>query len=839
MPEEIERFRHLLLHGHVEEQRFTPQGRGGFKSREVERESHGRHLSGQVQTALEIQDDARDSFDIDELRSLGVILTIESAQGFLLKLESLDRLSRHRRVPKRPMWLLLSVTPAKDELPEQAHVWVSDDYRQAFLNLFEAFISEDHGLSGRPKNRLLIANIDRIRATALRDLWQSDGEPPDHGVYWWEIWLRASEDAVDLARRFAAVAQLSIADRCLRLDNRHVVWIEARWDDLVPLPASAVPIAEIRRPQFVDTIQDLDREAQGEYADDLASRVSASLPHAPAVCLLDTGARRSHVLLENSLSHSDMHTVVGGPLGDQHGHGTLMAGLALFGPLDQLLTSNDPVDLIHRLESVKFIPDQGDGHEPESYGIVTAEAIVLPEIESGRRRTYCLTVTGRPERAGEPSLWSAAVDALAMGTGVGRSDTGIDLIGLPDPDARRLVVVSTGNVEGPYMVDYLSKCDLSPVEDPAQAWNALVVGAHTELCNTPSDFSYEGWEPVAVSGDISPHSRTGLIAGGTKWPNRPDICMEGGNVLADGRGDFDSRHPTVSLSTTASKSDGAIGSANATSAATAQASRLAARAMAVYPEFWAETIRGLMTHAAEWTPHMRRLIDQEQSKTGRRNMLRRYGWGVPNAQMVESSARNAVTMVTQDEFVPFTGKEYSMRQFRLHTLPWPSEVLSQIGEEDVELRVTLTYFIEPSGSRRGWRHRYAYASHGLRFELQRPNEPVTDFVQRAGRLATAEESGRGVASRPINWLVGPNQRNSGSLHQDIWLGHGAELATTGAIAVYPVGGWWKNNGRKDRQDLPVRYALLVSLRTPAEEIDLYTPIAVQAGVPVEAVAVEV
>lgn len=74
-----------------------------------------------------------------------------------------------------------------------------------------------------------------------------------------------------------------------------------------------------------------------------------------------------------------MHTVVGEPAGDIHGHGTLIAGLALFGPLDKALLTNNDVRLRHRLESVKFLPDQGKTtHDPLAYGIVTAEAVAVP-----------------------------------------------------------------------------------------------------------------------------------------------------------------------------------------------------------------------------------------------------------------------------------------------------------------------------------------------------------------------------------------------------------------------------------------------------------------------------
>ena len=40
----------------------------------------------------------------------------------------------------------------------------------------------------------------------------------------------------------------------------------------------------------------------------------------------------------------------------------------------------------------------------------------------------------------------------------------------------------------------------------------------------------------------------------------------------------------------------------ATSAATAQAARLAARIAAAHPGLWPETIRALIVHSAEWTP---------------------------------------------------------------------------------------------------------------------------------------------------------------------------------------------------------------------------------------------
>ena len=92
-----------------------------------------------------------------------------------------------------------------------------------------------------------------------------------------------------------------------------------------------------------------------------------------------------------------------------------------------------------------------------------------------------MPVTADPDRPGEPTLWSASVDALAAGVDIAASDKGIELLGAPDPAASRLFVISTGNVTN-FQADYPERrATSSPVEDPAQAWNALTVGAHTEL----------------------------------------------------------------------------------------------------------------------------------------------------------------------------------------------------------------------------------------------------------------------------------------------------------------------------------------------------------------------
>ncbi|MBB2925184.1 S8 family peptidase [Cellulomonas cellasea] len=469
----------------------------------------------------------------------------------------------------------MSVHSATDDEPERAVVWVADPYREAFLKLFEDYLDDTKVSTkarperwatpeGNPKNVALVANIATIRATVLRDLWQSTGEPPTSGRHWWELWLEPTEDGLHLVRRFGDAYRLTVLEETLQLGNRIVAWISATWAELELLPFTAVPLAEVRRPHFVDTIEDLSNDEQDDYVIELSGRTTAALPGAPVVCHLDTGVARNHRLLADSLDPADLHDVIGSSGFDVQGHGTQMAGLALFGSLDDTLLATGPVQLTHRLESVRVLPNPGEGQTlPRDYGAVTVQAVALPEATADRRRVFCMPVSTDSDGPGQPTLWSATVDALAVGTDVVRDGAQLQLLGVPDSRAARLLVVSAGNV-GNFVTDHLDESDTAAIDDPGQAWNALTVGAYTDLTQTPSHPDYRGWRALAPAGELSPHSRTSLLYE-PRWPLKPDICMEGGNVLTDGASMFEPSLPLLTLRTTGHTNDLALTHSNATS----------------------------------------------------------------------------------------------------------------------------------------------------------------------------------------------------------------------------------------------------------------------------------
>ncbi len=440
------------------------------------------------------------------------------------------------------------------------------------------------------------------------------------------------------------------------------------------------------------------------------------------------------------------------------------------------------------------------------------------KLRTGTARC-CMAVTSDiGTNRGRPSSWSAAVDQLCFG----------------DEGARRLILISAGNVrEGLSQAGYPARNEIEPIENPAQAWNAITVGAFTEKF-VITDPTYEGWEPVAPVGDLCPTSRTS-VPWERKWPLKPDIVLEGGNWAALGD-QMDCPDDLGLLTTYREPTTRHFDIFRDTSAATALSGNLAGKIMAAMPQRWPETVRALMIHSAEWTPAMKQQFDAAGSEQQKRVLLRKYGYGVPDYYRAVLSAANDLTLIAEDSFQPFQkdGSVIKTRHMNLHQFPWPRTELEQLGETEVELRVTLSYYVEPNPGERGWLRRHRYASYGLRFAVKKSLESLDTFRTRINAAAVAEEEELGaIDAGADDWFLGPRLRNLGSVHSDYWRGTAAELARRSAIGVYPIGGWWKENPAHERYARAARYALIVSIRAVNGTVDIYTPVMTQIATPLE------
>lgn len=223
------------------------------------------------------------------------------------------------------------------------------------------------------------------------------------------------------------------------------------------------------------------------------------------------------------------------------------------------------------------------------------------------------------------------------------------------------------------------------------------------------------------------------------------------------------------------------------------------------------------------------------NKTEIRTLLRTCGYGIPDLQRAVSCQNNYVNMIIEEELQPFTLNRNSQvvtNELHIHKLPWPKEVLELLGPEEVELRVTLSYYIEPSPGNIGWKEKYTYQSCGLRFELKNSMESLDDFKKRINQAARSEDaSWRNELSSSASWYLGVNNRNVGSIHSDFMCVPAVDISSANGIAVYPVGGWWKNRKRLKRYNDKIRYSLIISLSTRENDVDLYTPIITEIQMP--------
>jgi hypothetical protein len=809
-----EQYRHIFLTTPPRTHGFTtPSTRGSpsnFPPRDPAR--HGPYIQRRLETVWKEADDRMAVLHVDRQ---GSYIDFVSEPGFDLALQSLDI----RKVGIR----LLNVRKEENagKTCTLATVYVPHTKRTHFLKKLNAYTNERTD-SAKPKNSPLVNSTSDIRLSVLESFWQDDKKllPHDKPV-WVEVWLSSHDDKV--IARFRGVLQhlrIQILPDQLTFPERTVLMIQADRGLLQKIIETSDDVAELRLAKEVATffVQLANRD-QVARVRELLARTDHNPNANVVVCILDSGVNNGHLLLQPVLADADRHTVNGvWGSNDDDGHGTLMAGTAVYGDLLAVLNSADRVRVPHRLESARILPKDPGRNPPHLWGDLTARGISLAEIQSPKRkRIVCLAVTATDFRdRGRPSSWSGRLDEITSGY---------------EDNAKRLILVSAGNLNDPdAWKRYPDDNKTSEVHDPGQSWNALTVGAYTSKFHITHP-TMHGWVPIAPCEGLSPYSTTSLTWPTRKWPIKPEVVFEGGNVARGPNNSILNHDDLQVLSTSHRPHEDQFAPFNATSAAAAQAAWMAAQIQVRYPEMWPETVRALLVHTAEWTATLRRQFLADESKTSYEKLLRMCGYGVPDLERALYCARNSLTLISQVELQPYDRKDnrYVSRDMHLYSLPWPKDALLSLGATQVDMRVTLSYFVEPGPGEIGWENRYRYASHALRFDVNGPTESDKEFLQRVNAQAREDGEPPGTSGPTDKWVIG-KARNVGSIHSDIWRGTAAELAESNKVAVYPAIGWWRERAYLGRWNKKCRYSLVISIHTPPQTVDIYTPVAIAVGI---------
>lgn len=817
----INKYRHIFLRESPDTFQFTkPASRGSNKFiPDRDPASHSATLIKKFNDAWKLAED--EQAVLHHTRN-GVYIEFISDPGAYLVTKSLEEM----RTKKIRLLNIRTEEKEKEEIT-YATVYVAHDKKRYFLDKIEAYAIDSS--DGKRKNAKLVNSIADLRKALLVESFWIDAREliPADGKVWCEVWL-SSDDSKVLSdfERLLEKEKIEASAGFIRFPERMVKVVLANRQDLEMLTKNSDYIAEYRRAKETAAFWlDMPNREQAEWVRDLLKRIEVASDPVVSVCILDSGINNGHPLLAPVLKDEDCMTVNPAWGTDDHDkHGTLMAGIAAYGDLQECLASRNKIPLSHCLESVKIIPRPPSENRQELWGYMTSQAISIAEIQAPQRsRIHCMAISATDTRdKGRPSSWSGQIDNLASGA---------------EDDNQRLIIVCAGNVRDlACAVDYPNAQVTESIHDPGQAWNALTIGAYTEL-DVINDKTLRGYSPIASAGQLSPFTTTS-ITWDNKWPNKPDVVLEGGNLSYDGQRFYDESDDLSLLSTFYKPTISHFRSHNMTSAATARAAWLAGQIKDFYPEFWPETVRALIVHSAEWTDELKEQFLENQSKTAYAKLLRICGYGVPDLSRALYSAENSLTLVSQAYIQPYEkkpgGSGYRTNEMHLYDLPWPKEVLLALPPDiEVSMKVTLSYFVEPGPGEIGWENRYRYPSHGLRFDIKSPSETSDEFVRRINTAVHTEEEGHpGTRSASDKWLIGSIGRDKGSIHSDVWDGSAAELADSGYIAVYPIIGWWRERPHLGRFNKKTRYSLVVSINTPAEDVDIYTPVANLVGITV-------
>jgi hypothetical protein len=811
--------KHLKIDGYSSSNPYTTPvaGRGSkFLLQERDRVKHGNYLLQKI-NAIKEEIEIKEIENPSLIKDNAIYLEFESEWGYPLKFDSFDTSGFQLVNIKEEERLINEKTECKYSLA----VLVKEGEISKFIKKIELYLDPSKDTSkGNPSNQELLENITNIKRATLKAFWvdaQFYDFPNEHENVWWEVWFRKNENynekLVDVQNNLELFgcqmgsSQIVLTDHVVKL-------VKGTARQLSKSLLLLDNLAELRKPQEIaDFIlhKDVSIETRNEYLADLQSRIVSKFDeNSVLICLLDTGVNKQHSLLKPFIPDNHLYafkndwgTNDSNPNG---GHGTGVAGLALYGDLTDTLSSTETIQIYHGLESFKVLFNNGL-NEPELYGAITESGINTPIIDRPNNlRVYCLTITDPNFRMqGRPSAWSATIDKMCFGK----------------ESKQQLFVVSGGNVKIDKHEDYPALNLTETIHDPAQAYNAITVGTFTRKDKIDST---TGYKPLAEYGAMAPSNSTSLLFD-KNWANKPDIVFEGGNLAYN---DIDVRgHENLDvLSLHKDFRNNIFTYFGDTSGAAGLASKMAAELRTLYPDFWPETIRGLMIHSAEWTNKMLAGSKIEKLKEHEKtNLLRTVGYGVPNVSKAKYCANNILTLIAEREIQPYkldksTGQ---YNQYHLFELPWPKEALEQLDDKKAKLIVTLSYYIEPNpGSRRFATH-YAYHSHQLDFELINRYETIEEFQIRISKPDSETKENR-TKRTGVEWAIGKKSNLKGSIRKDFITVNGIELSERNVLAIIPKNGWYKNLKRQNKFNEVVRYSLIVSIETEETEIDLYTPV---------------
>lgn len=457
--------------------------------------------------------------------------------------------------------------------------------------------------------------------------------------------------------------------------------------------------------------------------------------NAPGIVILDSGLTTGHPLLASAVGDAQSY-LPGKDATDEHGHGTHVAGLALYGDVEVAIRERRLVPGL-RLFSGRILDENNENNTGFVENQITEAVRYFHGTYGCKIFNLSFGDQNKPYIGGHVKGIAYTLDTLSRELGV-------------------LFVVSSGNVLGSQLEalewknsypQYLWLEDRA-ILDPAPALNALTVGSlarYDQTINSQRHTSDPAEVPVARRDQPSPFSRRGPSVGGAI---KPELVAYGGNWALNTRAGANMlvRNSLGELSTT----NGFVGGhlfaeQSGTSMAAPQVAHLAARILSEHPQADSKLLRALLVAHAS-IPEASQELCGENTEALRRIC----GYGRVDTHALSRSLENEVTLLAEARI--------ANKRHHFYEVPIPDEFVST-GRRLKEITVALAYTPYVRSTR------IAYKATRVDFKVVAA--PDLDHVSTMFNRATEQDDYENIAelSKPD---VSGRTRGKGTVQKATW-----------------------------------------------------------------------
>lgn len=349
----------------------------------------------------------------------------------------------------------------------------------------------------------------------------------------------------------------------------------------------------------------------------------------PLLAVLDSGIAAGHPLLAPAIGDAQGFIRPNLDAHDDNGHGTLVAGIALYDDVEECARTGQFSPVLRILSG--RILDANAEADPRFIENIVEEAVRYFH-KSYKCRVFNLSYgdINKPFLGGRVRGLAYTLDRLSRELDI--------LFVVPTGNIRDLPVETLRDKYPGYLLD-----DTSKIIDPAPALNALTVGSlarwdkGVQAWRWPQDLAEN---PIARHDHPSPFSRTGLSVNGAV---KPELVAYGGNLAIDPRTGQVIDRGLGELSTNHDFATGKLLSEDiGTSFAVPHVAHMAARLLAEMPNASANLLRTVLIANARVPATVSNLLDGDEDK-----IARTVGYGVVDSATLYRSMEEQVVLIAE------------------------------------------------------------------------------------------------------------------------------------------------------------------------------------------------